>query len=142
MAVIRTATAHWEGSLREGAGRVSFDSSGIGTQDVTWASRSEDPNGRTSPEELLGAAHATCYSMALSHALAEAGTPARFIDTRAEVAFQPGAGITGIILQVSAEVPGLSVDEFMIKAEAAKNDCPVSQALAATHISLHAQLVE
>ena len=72
MATTRIADAHWEGSLIEGAGQVSLDSSGIGTFDVTWASRAEEPNGRTSPEELIAAAHSTCFSMALSHGLAGA----------------------------------------------------------------------
>jgi osmotically inducible protein OsmC len=141
MATVRIANAHWEGSLMEGAGRVSLDSSGLGTFDVTWPSRAEDPQGRTSPEELIAAAHATCYSMALSHALAGAGHAPRAIDTRADVAFQPGVGITGIVLTVRAEVPGMSPDEFEVHAEGAKNGCPVSQALKGTHISLEAELV-
>lgn len=75
MATTRTANAHWEGSLMEGSGRVSLDSSNLGSYDVTWPSRTEQPEGRTSPEELIAAAHSTCYSMALSHALAQAGSP-------------------------------------------------------------------
>ena len=141
MATVRIANAHWEGSLMEGAGRVSLDSSGLGVFDVTWADRTQDPQGRTSPEELIAAAHSTCFSMALSHALAQAGTPARRIDTRAEVAFQPGEGITGIVLVVRAEVPGMSADDFQIKAEGARVGCPVSQALTGTQITLHAELV-
>jgi hypothetical protein len=74
MATTRTAKAHWEGSLMEGAGQVNLESSGVGTFEVSWPSRAEKANGKTSPEELLGAAHATCFSMALSHALAQAGT--------------------------------------------------------------------
>ncbi len=77
MASVRTANAHWEGSLMEGAGTVELSSSGIGTYDVTWASRADQANGKTSPEELIAAAHSTCFSMALSHALAGAGTPPR-----------------------------------------------------------------
>src|SRR4051794_27276532 len=87
MATTRTANAHWEGSLLEGQGTVSLDSSKLGTYDVTWASRSEEPGGRTSPEELIAAAHSTCYSMALSHALAGAGTPPEKVDAKAEVTF-------------------------------------------------------
>src|SRR5688500_15102692 len=100
MATTRTANTHWEGSLIEGAGKVTLASSGLGTYDVTWASRAEDPNGRTSPEELIAAAHSSCFSMALSNALAKAGTPPERLDTTADVTFQPGEGITGIRLTV------------------------------------------
>ena len=136
MATTRTAVAHWEGSLMEGAGQVTLKSSGVGTFDVSWPSRAEAANGKTSPEELLGAAHATCFSMALSSALAKAGTPPSAIDTSADVTFQPGAGITGIVLKVNGVVPGITADQFAEAAEAAKTACPVSQALAATPISL------
>lgn len=129
MATTRTASAHWEGSLMEGAGQVTFASSGLGTHDVTWASRAEDPNGRTSPEELIAAAHSTCFSMALSHALAQAGTPPTTIDTSAQVSFQPGTGITGIVLKVTGSVPGITAEQFQEFAEGAKAGCPVSQAL-------------
>ena len=141
MATTRTANAHWEGSLLEGRGTVSLDSSKLGTYDVTWASRSEEPGGRTSPEELIGAAHSTCYSMALSHALAGAGSPPEKVDTKAEVTFQPGEGITGIHLTVRASVPGLSAADFEKFAQDAKAGCPVSKALAGTTITLDASLV-
>lgn len=142
MATTRTANAHWEGSLMEGAGRVSLDSSGIGTYDVTWASRAENAaSGRTSPEELIAAAHSTCYSMALSHGLAGAGTPPEKVDTKADVTFQPGEGITGIHLTVRASVPGLDAEGFATAAENAKENCPVSKALAGTKITLDAALV-
>ncbi|WP_149257590.1 OsmC family protein [Actinomadura sp. K4S16] len=141
MATTRTANAHWEGSLLEGQGTVSLDSSKLGTYDVTWASRSEEPNGRTSPEELIAAAHSTCYSMALSHGLAGAGTPPEKVDTKAEVTFQPGEGITGIHLTVRASVPGLSAADFEKAAQAAKEGCPVSKALTGTTITLDASLV-
>ncbi|MES9541130.1 OsmC family peroxiredoxin [Actinomadura sp. NPDC000600] len=141
MATTRTANAHWEGSLLEGQGTVSLDSSKLGTYDVTWASRSEEPNGRTSPEELIAAAHSTCYSMALSHGLAGAGTPPEKVDTKAEVTFQPGEGITGIHLTVRASVPGLSAADFEKAAQAAKEGCPVSKALTGTKITLDASLV-
>jgi osmotically inducible protein OsmC len=136
MATTRTARAHWEGSLMEGAGQVTLESSKVGTFDVNWPSRAEQANGKTSPEELLGAAHATCFSMALSHALAQAGTPPTAIDTSADVTFQPGTGITGIVLKVSGTVPGITSEQFTAAAEGAKVACPVSQALAATPISL------
>src|SRR6266568_6601185 len=85
----RKAAAHWEGSLLDGKGEVSFNSSNLGSYPVTWAARSAEPNGVTSPEELIAAAHSTCYSMALSHALAQNGTAPTTVDTRAEVDFQP-----------------------------------------------------
>ncbi|MGW3773041.1 OsmC family protein [Actinomadura verrucosospora] len=141
MATTRTANAHWEGSLLDGQGTVSLDSSKLGTYDVTWASRSEEPGGRTSPEELIAAAHSTCYSMALSHGLAGAGTPPEKVDTKAEVTFQPGEGITGIHLTVRATVPGLSAADFEKAAQTAKEGCPVSKALAGTKITLDAALV-
>ena len=140
MATTRTATTHWEGSLMEGAGQVTLDSSGLGTYDVTWASRAEDPNGRTSPEELVGAAHSACFSMALSHALAQAGSPPEALDTKADVTFQHGEGITGIVLTVRGTVPGLSADAFSEAAETAKANCPVSKALTGTTITLDASL--
>jgi osmotically inducible protein OsmC len=136
MATTRTARAHWEGSLLEGAGQVTLESSGVGTFDVSWPSRAEEANGKTSPEELLGAAHATCFSMALSHALAQAGTPPTSIDTSADVTFKPGTGITGIALRVSGSVPGITAEQFAEAAAGAKTGCPVSQALSATPISL------
>lgn len=140
MATTRRATAWWEGSLVEGGGQVSLVSSGLGTFDVTWASRAEDPNGRTSPEELLGAAHSACFSMAFSLALAEAGTPPARLDTTADVTFQPGEGITGIHLTVVGNVPGMSADAFAEAAADAKENCPVSKALGGTTITLDATL--
>ncbi len=140
MATTRTANAHWEGSLMEGAGKVSLDSSGLGTFDVTWASRSAAADGRTSPEELIAAAHSTCYSMALSHALAGAGHAPDSVDTKADVVFQPGEGITGITLTVRAVVPGLTAQEFATFANDAKANCPVSKALSGTTITLDAAL--
>lgn len=141
MATTRTATAHWEGSLLEGAGRVSLDSSGLGTFDVTWASRAEDPHNRTSPEELIAAAHSACFNMALSNALAKAGNAPDALDTIANVTFQPGEGITGIVLSVRGKVPGLTPEQFVEAAEGAKANCPVSKALTGTKIELDATLV-
>ncbi len=141
MATTRHASAHWEGSLMEGAGRVTLDSSGLGSYDVTWASRAEDPNGRTSPEELIAAAHSACYSMALSNALAKAGSAPEALDTTADVTFQPGEGITGIHLSVRGVVPGLSAEQFTEAAEGAKKNCPVSKALSGTKITLDVTLV-
>jgi osmotically inducible protein OsmC len=136
MATTRTARAHWEGSLIEGAGKVTLESSGMGTFDVSWPSRAEAANGKTSPEELLGAAHATCFSMALANGLAKAGTPPSAIDTSADVTFQPGTGITGIVLRVSGSVPGITAEQFAEAAKDAKINCPVSGALRAELISL------
>ena len=140
MATTRKATTHWEGSLMQGAGKVTLESSGLGTYDVTWASRAEEPDGRTSPEELIAAAHASCFSMALSHALSQAGNEPEALDTSAEVSFQPGEGITGIAIRVRGTVPGLSADAFREAAEGAKANCPVSKALTGTTITLDADL--
>ena len=142
MPTVRSAKAHWEGSLMEGAGTVELSSSGLATFDVSWPSRAEQANGKTSPEELIAAAHSTCFSMALSHGLAQAGNPPTAVDTNADVTFQPGKGITGIKLTVQAVVPGLTDDEFTKAAEDAKANCPVSQALAGTDITLEATLVQ
>jgi osmotically inducible protein OsmC len=140
MATKRNATTHWEGSLTEGAGKVTLESSGLGTYDVSWPARSEEPNGKTSPEELIAAAHSSCFSMALSGALAKAGTPPTALDVTAEVTFQPGEGITGIHLTVVGTVEGVSAEEFQSAAEGAKTNCPVSQALTGTTITLDASL--
>ena len=136
MATTRKAETHWEGSLADGSGRVQLVSSGVGGFDVTWASRAEDPNGRTSPEELIAAAHSSCFSMALSHALAQAGTPPTSLDVSAEVDFQAGTGITAIRLGVTGTVPGLDQAGFEKAANDAKANCPVSQALKAVPIAL------
>jgi lipoyl-dependent peroxiredoxin len=141
MATTRNATTHWEGSLTEGAGQVTLQSSGIGTYDVSWAARSEEANGKTSPEELIAAAHSSCFSMALSGGLAKAGTPPTALDTSVEVDFVPGTGITEVRLTVRGVVDGMSNDDFVAAAEGAKVNCPVSQALAAVpSITLDAAL--
>ncbi|MFH9136701.1 OsmC family protein [Streptomyces sp. NPDC017524] len=140
MATTRQAHTNWEGNLIEGKGVVTFDSSGIGDYPVSWPARSEQANGKTSPEELIAAAHSSCFSMALSHGLAGAGTPSTRLETKAEVTFQPGTGITGIHLTVVGAVPGLDEDAFLKAAEDAKANCPVSQALTGTTITLTASL--
>jgi lipoyl-dependent peroxiredoxin len=140
MATTRTAATHWEGSLMEGKGTVALESSGQGTFDVTWASRANEADGRTSPEELIAAAHSSCFSMALSHALAGSGNPPTSLDTTADVTFQPGEGITGIHITVRGAVPGMTADQFVEAAEGAKATCPVSKALAGTTITLDASL--
>lgn len=136
MATTRRAAAQWNGSLLDGSGQVSLESSGIGTYPVSWPARSAEPNGVTSPEELIAAAHATCFAMALSHGLSQAGTPPTSLSTSAEVDFQPGTGITAIRLTVAGEVPGLDADGFAAAAANAKENCPVSQALRAVPITL------
>jgi osmotically inducible protein OsmC len=140
MATIRNATTHWEGSLFEGAGKVTLESSDLGTYDVSWPSRAEEPNGKTSPEELIAAAHSACFSMALSNGLAQAGNPPTALDTSAAVEFTPGKGITGIKLTVRGSVEGMSEEDFVAAAENAKANCPVSQALTGTTITLEASL--
>jgi osmotically inducible protein OsmC len=138
----RTAHVTWVGTLLEGSGTIeSVGSGAFGPLDVTWASRAEDPNGRTSPEELIAAAHASCFSMALSGRLANAGTPAERLETSATVTFVPGTGITKVALTVRGHVPGLDDAGFAELAEAAKENCPVSKALAAVpEITLDAAL--
>lgn len=140
MATTRTAHTEWEGDLLKGAGLVTFDSSGIGAYPVSWPARAEVANGKTSPEELIAGAHSSCFSMALSHGLAGAGTPPVKLTTTADVTFQPGEGITGIHLTVVGEVPGLDQAGFAAAAEDAKKNCPVSQALTGTTITLSAKL--
>jgi osmotically inducible protein OsmC len=140
MATTRTSKTHWEGSLMEGAGQVSLESSGLGTYDVSWPARAEAPNGKTSPEELIAAAHSACFSMALSNGLAQGGTPPQALDTQADVSFQPGTGITGIHLTVVGSVEGIDADAFVAAAEDAKKNCPVSAALTGTTITLTASL--
>lgn len=136
MTTTRNAKAHWEGSLLEGNGTVDMVSSGVGTFPITWASRAETANGRTSPEELIAAAHASCFSMALSNMLAKGATPATSLDTSVEVDFQPGVGITEIRITLSGVVEGLDAAGFAAAAEDAKANCPVSKALAAVPIVL------
>ena len=140
MATTRTATTRWEGSLLEGAGKVTMESSGIGTYDVSWPARAEEPNGKTSPEELIAAAHSSCFSMALSGALAKQGTPPTSLDTKADVTFQPGEGITGVHITVVGTVEGISAEDFQAAAEGAKQNCPVSKALTGTTVTLDASL--
>ena len=140
MSVTSDATTAWKGSLFEGSGQVTFTSSGIGTFDVNWKARSEGSSSVTTPEELLAGAHSSCFSMALSHALAENGTPPESIDATASVTFEPGTGITGSHLNVNAVVPGLDAATFEKIANDAKANCPVSQALAGIDITLEATL--
>jgi lipoyl-dependent peroxiredoxin len=142
MATDRHAEVTWNGGLMDGSGRIdSVGSGAFAPLDVTWASRAEEPAGRTSPEELIAAAHASCFSMALSLTLAQAGSPPEELKTGATVTFQPGEGITKIALTVRGRVPGLDEDAFREAAEGAKTGCPVSQALTGVpEITLDASL--
>jgi lipoyl-dependent peroxiredoxin len=142
MATDRTAEVTWHGDLMSGSGRIDSVSSGaIGGLDVDWRARSEDAESKTSPEELIAAAHASCFSMALSNGLGQAGHAPEEMKTSATVTFQPGEGITKIALQVTGRVPGLDDDAFQQAAETAKENCPVSKALASVpEISLAARL--
>jgi lipoyl-dependent peroxiredoxin len=141
--VERTANVSWRGDLMSGSGRIeSVGSGALSGLDVTWASRSEaDASGRTSPEELIAAAHAACFSMALSHGLAQAGTPPERLQVSATSTFVPGTGITAMRLELTGQVPGLDEDGFRKAAEDAKENCPVSKALAGNvEITLDARL--
>ena len=143
MATDRKAEVTWNGSLLEGSGRIDSSTSGVlGGQTVSWKARSTDESGgSTSPEELIAAAHAACFSMALSSGLAKEGHPPDELRTSATVTFQPGEGITKIALAVEGTVPGLDADAFRAAAEGAKENCPVSKALASVpEITLEARL--
>ncbi len=131
MAAERRAEVVWNGDLMSGAGTIAATGSGaIGKLDVTWASRSEsDESGRTSPEELIAAALASCFSMALSHGLGQAGTPPAELRVKATSTFVPGTGITTMKLDVTGRVPGLDEDGFRQAAAGAGENCPVSKAL-------------
>jgi lipoyl-dependent peroxiredoxin len=146
MAIERDAKATWKGDLRSGSGEFELESSGaIKGEQVTFASRFEQPGGKTSPEELIAAAHATCFSMALANGLAQDGHTPTQLDTEAEVTLDntgDGFAITSIQLTVRGQVDGLDESAFKQAAEQAKKNCPVSKALAAVpEITLDAALV-
>jgi osmotically inducible protein OsmC len=132
----------WQGDLINGSGTIAQAPSGaFGPLDVSWAARAEEPNGKTSPEELIAAAWAACIAMALSNGLAKAGNPPEKLETSATLTFQPGEGIISAALTVRGTVPGLDDDGFRAAAEDAKKNCPVSQALSGIpDVSLDAQL--
>ncbi|MYM19186.1 OsmC family peroxiredoxin [Brevibacterium sp. 5221] len=139
--LVSKASAVWRGSLLDGSGTVALDTSGAANLQVNWKARAEEhQSGVTSPEELLGAAHAACYSMALSNVLAENGTPASDISTGADVTFDVDKGITEVHLVTVARVEGLTAADFVAAAERAKRECPVSRALKGTNITLSADL--
>jgi lipoyl-dependent peroxiredoxin len=130
MALDSTGRAHWEGDLTSGSGTATLDSGVAGPMQVTWKARSEEhASGLTSPEELIAAAHAACYSMAFSARLGKAGGTSIVLDTEATATFVPGEGITGIALSVKGSAEGVSEEDFASLAEDARENCPVSQAL-------------
>lgn len=129
MAAISRADTTWTGDLMSGSGTVTPESGAFGALPVSWGARAERMHGKTSPEELIAAAHAACYSMAFSNGLAKAGHKPERLDTRAEVEFVPGTGITTITLNVRGNVSGIDKAEFQKLAEEAKEGCPVSKAL-------------
>jgi lipoyl-dependent peroxiredoxin len=143
MATERSASVVWQGDLTNGSGTIAASPSGaIGALDVSWASRAEEPDGRTSPEELLASAWAGCFAMALSSGLAKAGNPPEKLETSATVTFQPGEGITKGVLTVRGTVPGMDNSSFKDAAEAAKEGCPISKALTGIpDVTLEASLV-
>lgn len=136
MAVVSKASATWSGGLESGSGTTTLASSKLGTFNVNWKARSAGEASTTTPEELLGAAHAACYCMAMSHTLGGLSLEASAIDASAAVTFEPGKGITSIVLDVSAVVPGIDQERFEQIAADVKAACPVSQALAGVAISL------
>lgn len=142
MATDRTAEVTWQGELLTGNGTITSVGSGaLAAMPVSWPSRAEEPDGRTSPEELIAAAHASCYCMALSHGLTGAGTPPTELRASATVTFVPGTGITRSALTVVGTVPGIDADAFQAAAESAKEGCPVSAALAGNvELSVDARL--
>jgi osmotically inducible protein OsmC len=126
----RSGSAVWHGDLVNGGGTIAAAPSGaFGPLEVSWASRAEEPNGRTSPEELIASAWASCFAMALANVLAKAGTPPDRLETSATVTFQPGQGIIKGALTVTGTVPGIDEEGFKASAADAKQNCPVSKAL-------------
>jgi osmotically inducible protein OsmC len=141
MAATSRADATWEGDLMSGSGHVKPESGAFSELPVTWAGRTERQHGKTSPEELIAAAHAACFNMGFSNGLAKAGHKPERLRTTAEVEFVPGTGITSSTLTVRGRVSGISKDEFEKLAEEAKLGCPVSQALKGNvELRLHATL--
>ena len=142
MAVESRADATWNGELASGNGTVVPASGAFPELPLTWRNRAESRENGTSPEELIAAAHAGCFSMALSFGLAQGGHAPERLQTSARVGFQPGEGITGIRLSVRGRVPGLDQAGFKEAAEAAKANCPVSQALKGVEITLEEATLE
>ncbi|AWK70802.1 MULTISPECIES: OsmC family protein [Rhodococcus] len=140
----RTARTAWNGTLEQGGGQVELTSSGVATFDVSFPKRAADnADGTTSPEELIAAAHSSCFAMQLSALIAEAGGTPQSLEVKADVSLgpdTPGFKLTGILLTVRGEVEGLDADGFAKAAQAAKESCPVSKALTGVEITLDAAL--
>lgn len=140
----RDATTHWQGGLQTGKGEVTLDSSNAGQFPVSFPTRIGDPEGQTSPEELIAAAHSACYAMTLTHQLERAGHPPTTLDVSAEVTVgrsaERGTEITGIALTARATAPGVDAATFEEVAQTAERRCAVSKALAGTTITLDAAL--
>ena len=132
MAAKRTASAVWENDLLHGHGRVKGTSGGLPETSVSWSARTEESGGKTSPEELLAAAHAACYSMALSNTLAKLGKPPARLDVRATCTFDKvgdGWSVTTMDLEVTGKVPGIEAAQFAEAAKTASIGCPISRAI-------------
>ncbi len=141
MAAISRADATWEGDLVSGGGHVKPESGAFAELPITWASRAERQHGKTSPEELIAAAHASCFSMAFSNGLAKAGHTPERLDTRVEIEFVPGTGITTSTITVRGHIHGISNDDFQKLAKEAEEGCPVSKAMHGNvELRLHATL--
>ncbi|MYW98033.1 OsmC family peroxiredoxin [Amycolatopsis rubida] len=140
----RDATTHWTGGLQKGKGEVTLDSSNLGAYEVSFPTRAGDPDGRTSPEELIAAAHSSCLAMNLSGVLESRKLEAEYIDVSAEVTLGPADGggfeISGIAITLRAKLDGVTADQFAELATAAEQTCPVSKALSGTTITLDAAL--
>jgi len=147
MAEVRTANVVWNGDLVSGSGMITYVSSGVFSRlPISWASRTSAHDGRTSPEELLAAAHASCFSMAFSARLAKNGTPAQSLDVKAEVTFDQGEGgwkVASSNITVKGTVPGIDKATFDRLADDAKDNCPISAALRGNvELSVEATLLE
>jgi osmotically inducible protein OsmC len=139
----RSAKSVWEGDLAHGGGTLTSTSGALGELPVTWASRTERSDGKTSPEELIAAAHAACFSMALSHGLTQAGTPPTTLTVEANVSLDrvnDAPTVTTSVLTVTGTVAGLDQDGFAAAAADAGKNCPISRALAGVEISVNATL--
>ena len=140
----RDASVHWTGTIAEGSGQLTLESSNIGPYAVSWPTRAGSPDGQTSPEELIAGAHASCLAMNLAGVLAGEGLTPETVDVSAEVSFGPdpsgGYHISGIAITLRATVPGVEADRFVELAATAERTCPVTKALAGTTITLDAAL--
>ncbi|MCU1438454.1 MAG: OsmC family peroxiredoxin [Naasia sp.] len=136
MAVTSKASTVWSGALADGHGTTSLDTSGVATFEVDWKARSAGGGTKTTPEELLAAAHASCFSMALSHQLGQNETPPQELRVNVAVEFEAGVGVRGAVIDVEGVVPGVDEETFASLAEGAKANCPISKALAGIEIRL------